>query len=478
SISHVRNEVIKGERMEHLDDGFDMFTGLDGDQLPSSAPPIPQQQKAQVMDPFLLAADEQTWDLADWDWDPVNCVARRKGDGNGAQPSDVGTNVPMEGMQMSSLPAQQGSVGGGGSFPSRCQFQLNQSSLPTTPGALDWSALPPPVLPPWQPPNQQGDLLSSQFSDFQDVPHMDLNIRGGLLPTMPQPCYDPQHQLHHESPLPPLPPTAPAPPNACSHHAALAACALRPPNRKRSNNAVGSQATTDARQRQRRIPCPLHTPPQQQHNLHLQHLQHPQQQQQQQQLQHTSYLPMDMSNLGWEGGGLDAADKAAAAAVAAMGEMGQSQLPGLFPSGLEGVVSISDPPPPDQSGNRMVCQVAGCGRDLTSHKEYHHRYRICEVHIKLPQVLKDGRLQRFCQQCGRFHDLMAFDGSRRSCRDQLDKHNARRRKRAQVDSQKTKALEPKVPHAPSPSPNPQEDAAFAAASAVTAEPLLSQQVGC
>jgi len=24
-------------------------------------------------------------------------------------------------------------------------------------------------------------------------------------------------------------------------------------------------------------------------------------------------------------------------------------------------------------------QVAGCGKDLSNHKEYHHRYRICEV---------------------------------------------------------------------------------------------------
>jgi hypothetical protein len=41
--------------------------------------------------------------------------------------------------------------------------------------------------------------------------------------------------------------------------------------------------------------------------------------------------------------------------------------------------------------------------------------------------MKDGRLQRFCQQCGRFHDLSAFDGNRKSCREQLQKHNARRR---------------------------------------------------
>lgn len=48
--------------------------------------------------------------------------------------------------------------------------------------------------------------------------------------------------------------------------------------------------------------------------------------------------------------------------------------------------------------------------------------------------MKDGRLQRFCQQCGRFHDLSAFDGNRKSCREQLQKHNARRRRRAQLEA--------------------------------------------
>lgn len=41
---------------------------------------------------------------------------------------------------------------------------------------------------------------------------------------------------------------------------------------------------------------------------------------------------------------------------------------------------------------------------------------------------KDGLQQRFCQQCGRFHPLSKFDGAKRSCRDRLQRHNARRRK--------------------------------------------------
>lgn len=41
----------------------------------------------------------------------------------------------------------------------------------------------------------------------------------------------------------------------------------------------------------------------------------------------------------------------------------------------------------------MVCQVPGCGKDLTALKEYHQRYRICDVHIKLQQVGCGARLQ-------------------------------------------------------------------------------------
>jgi hypothetical protein len=50
----------------------------------------------------------------------------------------------------------------------------------------------------------------------------------------------------------------------------------------------------------------------------------------------------------------------------------------------------------------------------------------------LPQVssiTREGKRQRFCQQCGRFHDLTSFDGDKRSCRARLQRHNARRRKK-------------------------------------------------
>lgn len=45
-----------------------------------------------------------------------------------------------------------------------------------------------------------------------------------------------------------------------------------------------------------------------------------------------------------------------------------------------GVLEEGDDP------QKMVCQVPGCGKDLTGLKDYHQRYRICAVHIRLPQV--------------------------------------------------------------------------------------------
>lgn len=70
-------------------------------------------------------------------------------------------------------------------------------------------------------------------------------------------------------------------------------------------------------------------------------------------------------------------------------------------------------------------QVEDCGRDLGGLTTYHQRCRICEVHIKLPSFVRHGTMQRFCQQCGRCHQLAAFDSGKRSCRAQLVKHNAR-----------------------------------------------------
>lgn len=57
--------------------------------------------------------------------------------------------------------------------------------------------------------------------------------------------------------------------------------------------------------------------------------------------------------------------------------------------------------------------MEGCNKDIRVEKDYYQRYRICEEHLKLGSLLKDGIPQRFCQQCGRFHELAEFDGDKR-----------------------------------------------------------------
>ncbi|EFN55889.1 hypothetical protein CHLNCDRAFT_17960, partial [Chlorella variabilis] len=56
------------------------------------------------------------------------------------------------------------------------------------------------------------------------------------------------------------------------------------------------------------------------------------------------------------------------------------------------------------------------------------RYRVCKPHLQSPAMVVDGVVQRFCQQCGRFHLLREFDGDKRNCRARLQQHNSRRRK--------------------------------------------------
>ncbi|KAI4341261.1 hypothetical protein MLD38_026005 [Melastoma candidum] len=76
------------------------------------------------------------------------------------------------------------------------------------------------------------------------------------------------------------------------------------------------------------------------------------------------------------------------------------------------------------------CQVEGCSADLTDSKAYYSRHKVCGPHSKSPHVVVNGLLQRFCQQCSRFHLLNEFDSEKRSCRRRLAGHNERRRKPA------------------------------------------------
>nr|XP_018439365.1 PREDICTED: squamosa promoter-binding-like protein 1 [Raphanus sativus] len=78
--------------------------------------------------------------------------------------------------------------------------------------------------------------------------------------------------------------------------------------------------------------------------------------------------------------------------------------------------------------NRSVCQVENCEADLSKVKDYHRRHKVCEMHSKATSALVGGIMQRFCQQCSRFHVLEEFDEGKRSCRRRLAGHNKRRRK--------------------------------------------------
>ncbi|KAI4301575.1 hypothetical protein L6164_034839 [Bauhinia variegata] len=80
------------------------------------------------------------------------------------------------------------------------------------------------------------------------------------------------------------------------------------------------------------------------------------------------------------------------------------------------------------SSNRAVCQVEDCGADLSNAKDYHRRHKVCEMHSKASRALVGNVMQRFCQQCSRFHILQEFDEGKRSCRRRLAGHNKRRRK--------------------------------------------------
>ncbi|XP_057794763.1 squamosa promoter-binding-like protein 14 [Salvia miltiorrhiza] len=84
--------------------------------------------------------------------------------------------------------------------------------------------------------------------------------------------------------------------------------------------------------------------------------------------------------------------------------------------------------------NYPMCQVDNCKEDLSTAKDYHRRHKVCEVHSKAGKALIGNQMQRFCQQCSRFHPLSEFDEGKRSCRRRLAGHNRRRRKTQPEDT--------------------------------------------
>ncbi|KAG9158131.1 hypothetical protein Leryth_000290 [Lithospermum erythrorhizon] len=84
--------------------------------------------------------------------------------------------------------------------------------------------------------------------------------------------------------------------------------------------------------------------------------------------------------------------------------------------------------------NYPMCQVDDCREDLSRAKDYHRRHKVCEAHSKSTKAMVGNQMQRFCQQCSRFHPLLEFDEGKRSCRRRLAGHNRRRRKTQPEDS--------------------------------------------
>ncbi|KAJ8432679.1 hypothetical protein Cgig2_034005 [Carnegiea gigantea] len=92
---------------------------------------------------------------------------------------------------------------------------------------------------------------------------------------------------------------------------------------------------------------------------------------------------------------------------------------------------------PGSGGNYPMCQVDDCKEDLSKSKDYHRRHKVCEFHSKATKALVGNQMQRFCQQCSRFHPLVEFDEGKRSCRRRLAGHNRRRRKTQPEDATST-----------------------------------------
>ena len=93
------------------------------------------------------------------------------------------------------------------------------------------------------------------------------------------------------------------------------------------------------------------------------------------------------------------------------------------------------------------------------------RYRICLEHATVPSMAINGKLMRFCQQCGRFQDVDDFDGAKKTCRKKLIMHNAQRKrqrdrkKQLKTDQQTSGGANPdawqpgnEFDHPPPPSP--------------------------
>ena len=75
---------------------------------------------------------------------------------------------------------------------------------------------------------------------------------------------------------------------------------------------------------------------------------------------------------------------------------------------------------------KMPCRVTGC-REPVPDTHYYRYARICYTHADAPRLTINGAKVRWCWLCKRFQPLADFDGTSRSCRASMDRHNAARR---------------------------------------------------
>ncbi|PRW56499.1 squamosa promoter-binding -like (SBP domain) transcription factor family [Chlorella sorokiniana] len=114
--------------------------------------------------------------------------------------------------------------------------------------------------------------------------------------------------------------------------------------------------------------------------------------------------------------------------LAALLELGAAAWPGAYqslpPAPLRPATGRGAAAQQQQQQPRC-CQV--CAINLEGTPIYFQRIRACKEHVSANAVPLNGQVQRFCQQCSRFHGVENFDGTQRSCRQQLARHAERRR---------------------------------------------------
>ncbi|KAG2493355.1 hypothetical protein HYH03_008488 [Edaphochlamys debaryana] len=117
----------------------------------------------------------------------------------------------------------------------------------------------------------------------------------------------------------------------------------------------------------------------------------------------------------------------------------EGEAPGGERSGVADCGPSTDPstrpsaPPlqydPDIEGAVPICKIRGCGQSLEGAKRYYARMKVCERHLNAPEIMINGAVSRFCQQCGRFQRVEEFAGVKKSCIATLALHNERHRAR-------------------------------------------------